>query len=324
MIGRALRVAVAGGLALGIALGLAGLIVRDRTIAFALLMYLPTPLLSLAAIGFDAACRGRGLPRGRFLLGAIGLIGLVGSAWPMVGLGPGGAGQGGGPEVSVLHWNVLWGGGQGSGPGRWESIRSEILRQPADLVVLSEAPADDRLDGLVAAIGPGASRVQLANGPLDGYWYKLAVFAKGPTRLVRREPIADGAGMVVEAEVRGRTIRLLVVDARSHPLIPRGPRFRSVAEACRRAREAGEPIDLVVGDFNAVSRSLGFDAVEAEGYALAARSSRGWRGTFPAICPLYDIDHVLVRDAWPVLGCRFFSDSASDHRGQVVRFRPPG
>ena len=55
---------------------------------------------------------------------------------------------------------------------------------------------------------------------------------------------------------------------------------------------------------------------------VAVGSSRGWRGTFPAACPLDD--HVLVRDAWPVLGCRFFSDFASNHRGQVVRFRPPG
>ena len=315
------RLAVAAGLVLGIALAAAGQVVRDRSVAWALLMYLPLGLLGLAAVGFDALCRGRAVPKGRFALAAVGLLATLGAAWPMVGRGPGAVGEG--PEISVLHWNVIWGGGKDRDPARWAAIRGEILRQPADLRVLSEAPPDDWLDQLVGEMGPGASRVQAENGPEGGgYWFKLVVCSKGPLRLVRREPIADGAGMVVEAEVRGRTVRLLVVDAQSPPLIPRSPRLLAVAAACRRAREAGEPIDVVVGDFNAVSRSLGFDAIEAEGYALASRSSRGWRGTFPSFLPAYDIDHAFVRREAPIVGCRFFTNFASDHRGQVARFRP--
>ncbi len=223
----------------------------------------------------------------------------------------------------MLHWNVLWGGGKDRNPAKWATIRREILRQGADLVVLSEAPPNDWLDQLAEEMGPGASRVQVENGPGDGYWFKLVVFSsKGPLRFLRREPVADGAGMVVEAEVRGRMVRLLVVDARSNPLLPREPRLLDVADACRRAREAGEPFDVVLGDFNTPSRSLGFDAIEAEGYALAARSCRGWRGTFPSFLPIYDIDHVFIRRDDPLLGCRLFTNLASDHRGQVVRFRP--
>lgn len=223
----------------------------------------------------------------------------------------------------MLHWNVLWGGGLARSPEKWAAIRREIVAQGADLIVLSEAPPEDWLDQLVGDLGPGATRVQVEHPPGAVDWYKLVVCLKGPSTMVRREPIADGAGMVVEAEIRGQSVRLLVIDATSHPLIPRGPRLKDVADACRRARESGRPIDAVVGDFNSVSRSLGFDAIEAEGYALASRSARGWRGTFPSALPLYDIDHVLVRDDWPVVDCRLFTHFASDHRGQVVRFARP-
>ena len=319
-LGRLARVAIAPGLMLAIALGSAGQMVRDRAIAWALLMYLPLVPLGLAAVAFDAISRGRALPRGRFVLGAIGLSAVIGGAWPMVGLGPGPSG-GDGPEVSVLHWNVIWGGGRKRSPARWATIRREIHRRPVDLIVLSEAPPDDWLDELVGEMGPGASRVQVENSPGDAYWFKLAVCSKWPLRLARREPIADGAAMVVEAEVRGRTVRLLVVDAQSHPFIPRSPRLLDIAAACRRALDHGEPIDVVAGDLNSVARSLGFDAIEAGGYALASRSSRGWRGTFPSVLPAYDIDHVFVRRDLPSLDCRLFTTLASDHRGQVVRFR---
>ena len=319
---RLARPVIAYGLVLGIALGAAGQVVRDRSIAWALLMYLPLVPLGLTAVAFDGILRGRALPGGRFVLGAIGLAAALGGSLPMIGLGPEPV-IGDGPEISVLHWNVIWGGGRKRSPARWASIRREVIGRGADLVVLSEAPPDDWLDQLVAEMGPGASRVLVENGPKDAYWFKLVVCSKGPLRLIRRETIANGAGMVVEAEVRGRSVRLLVVDAQSHPLIPRSPRLLDLATACRRAREAGEPIDIVAGDFNSLSRSLGFDAIAAEGYALASRLTRGWRGTFPSFLPVYDIDHVFVRRDCPMLGSEFFTNLASDHRGQIARFRVP-
>jgi len=316
---RVLRLAVGSGLLVAMVLGVAGQVVRDRSVFWALLMYLPIVPLGLAAVGFDALHRGRALPRGRFVLGGIGLIVALGAAWPMVGHGPSGR-AGTGPEVSLLHWNVVWGGGKDPHPDRWALIRREIVRQGADLVVLSEAPPDDWLDQLVGELGPGASRVQSENGPGENVWYKLVVCGRVPLKLLRREPITNGSAMVVEATVGGRPLRLLVVDARSDPRLLRTPMLRDVVAACRRARDAGEPIDILVGDFNSVARSLGFDAVEAEGYALASRSSRGWRGTFPSGLPIYDIDHVWARRDLPGLRSELFTELNSDHRGQVARF----
>lgn len=194
---------------------------------------------------------------------------------------------------------------------------------------MSEAPPDDWLDQMVADLGPTGSRVQIENEPGASDWYKLVVGSSKPVRLVRREPVSHGAAMVVEVGtgVGGDLVRLLVVDGQSHPLRWRTPFLLDVARLCHQADEARRPFDLVVGDFNSLARSVGFDALADEGYALASRSTLGtWRGTFPSFAPVYDIDHIWVRrDRWPDLRSRSFTDLASDHRGMVARlwgFRP--
>ncbi|WP_435018330.1 endonuclease/exonuclease/phosphatase family protein [Tundrisphaera sp. TA3] len=308
-----------------IAAGAVGQFVRDRSAAWGLLLYLPLFPLGLAALGLDLLARGRSVPGGRFLLGGVGLVAVVGGSIPLLGFGPGGGDPGDRDEVSVLHWNVIWGGGRVMATDRWEKIRRTILDHPTDVVILSEGPPDGPLDGLVGAMGPGASRVQVENGPdaVRGYWFKLVVASRWPVRALGRIPVVNGAAMAAEVTVRGRPIRILVVDGLSHPRLHRAPFLRSVAEACEAAKKAGEPFDLVAGDFNCVGRSLGFDGLDRAGYDLAARRSRGWRATFPSFAPIYDIDHVWVRNYADRLRCAFFTDLASDHRGQVVRFRLP-
>lgn len=322
------RVALAIVLALAIIAGVAGQVVRDRSVAWAILMYFPLVPLGMLAAAFDLSTRGRALPIGRFALGGIGLAGAVLGAASLIVIGPGGAtlDHAGRDEVSVLHWNVIWGGGRARNPAGWEKIRRTILDRDADIVVLSEAAPDEWLDGLVQAMGPGASRVQVENGPeaVSGFWFKLVVASRWPVRKLAPAEVANGAAMAAEVVVRGLPVRVLVVDGQSHPLTPRGPFLADVARLCRAAKEAGEPFDVVAGDFNSVSRSRGFDALSEMGYDLAARSARGWRGTFPSFAPLYDIDHVWVRNDAEDLRCGFFTNLASDHRGQVVRFRLPG
>ena len=107
-------------------------------------------------------------------------------------------------------------------------------------------------------------------------------------------PLPRGMAMSVTAEVRGRSLRLLVVNGESSPLQSRLPFLQAIAEACKEASALGRPYDFVVGDFNTPSRSIGFDELAAQGYRLAGRSSSGWRATFPAWLPVYDIDHVWL------------------------------
>ncbi len=70
------------------------------------------------------------------------------------------------------------------------------------------------------------------------------------------------------------------------------PFLGAIDQICRDAAGAGRSFDVVAGDFNTPSRSIGFDALTAQGYTLASRAASGWRGTFPAWLPVYDIDHV--------------------------------
>src|SRR5262249_61729444 len=93
----------------------------------------------------------------------------------------------------------------------------------------------------------------------------------------------------------------------------------------RRAGAGGKPIDLLAGAFNTPGRSVGFDAFAevAGGYRLASQAQRGWRGTFPAELPLLDIDHVWVRRGLPICDAELFTNRATDHRSQGVRFALP-
>jgi len=306
------------GLAVIIVLGLAGQVTRDRSVPLAILMYLPVLPAGLAAIALDLVRSGRGFPRARF---ALTLLGAVGSTWvasPMIGNRAASKSWPNEKTVSILHWNTQWDGGPFRSPRTWAAQRSEILRRKPDIVILSEPPAADWLEQLVDDIGPGATCVGIQHDPRNRFWYRLTVCSRWPIRLEERLALPGGVAMSVLAEVGGRHMRLLAVDGRSNPFQSRLPFLRAIADACRAAAGEGRPFDVVAGDFNTPSRSLGFDALAGQGYSLASRSSGGWRGTFPSWLPIYDIDHVWLRPGLRVRFCTLFNGSATDHRGQLV------
>ena len=102
--------------------------------------------------------------------------------------------------------------------------------------------------------------------------------------------------------------------------------LHDIADICAVASKSqGSAIDVVVGDFNCVSRSRGFDEIRdaGAGYALASETTLGWRATWPSWFPIYDIDHILVRRGIRILSCDLFSRFASDHRGQIAVLELP-
>jgi endonuclease/exonuclease/phosphatase family metal-dependent hydrolase len=311
------------GSAILIAGGLTGQALRDRSVAVALLMYIPLPLVGATALVLDLARKGRSLSRFRFGLSALGLTAVAWSACTMIGPGIVDERRSGDREISVLHWNVQWGGGLFRGPHTWKAQRAAMLKGQPDLIVLSEVPPEDWIDGLVADLGPGASFVGIRHDPTSPYWYRLSVCSRWPLKMERHLTLPGGTGMSVVAEVDGRRVRLLVVDGISSPTRSRRPFLAAIAAACKEANEAGRPFDLVVGDFNSPGRSLGFDELAALGYRLAGRSARGWRGTFPAWLPVYDIDHIWLRAGLRIASSTFFNGPHTDHRGQVVRLLLP-
>ena len=311
-----------------IILAFVGFVVRDRSVILALLFYLPLLPMGFAALALDAVFRGRSVKGPRFTLSAVGLAAVITSVLTMTGRGSGTPPprrRDPMPKLALLHWNILWGGWIGT-DASWASIEGTILRQRPDVVVLSEAPSAARLDSLERRLGMEWSSARLGHDPAKPFAYKLAVLSRWPVRREAMVPIRNGIAADIRVERPHRPLRLLVVDGESKVTKLRTPMLDDIAEACRRATTTSSPFDVVVGDFNALSRSLGFDVLRsaAGGYALASCASTGWRGTWPMPMPVYDIDHVWVHAETRVLSCSLFANLACDHRGQIVRLRFPG
>jgi endonuclease/exonuclease/phosphatase family metal-dependent hydrolase len=310
------QILIRGGLALLIAAGLVGQAVRDRSVLWALLMYLPLLPLGVVALVASLAWRKgrwRGVRGGLTLLSVVALI--VGSL-PLIGFGANER-RVDLHDVVVLHWNVKWGGGLWPTPSSWSAQRTTICRRSPDIVVLSEAPNDAWLTELAEDLGPDVSYVRVRHHQGSSHAYRLVVFARRPIRLEGLVPLPGGTAMAVSAG----PLRLFVVDGVSDPFRSRRPFLDAIATSCRDAAKAGRQFDIVAGDFNTPSRSLWFQGLAEQGYHLASRSWNGWRATFPAWVPLYDIDHIWVAPHWRVTACNLFFGPASDHRGQVVRVR---
>jgi vancomycin resistance protein VanJ len=297
--------------------GLIGQILRDRWPVVALLMYVPLLPVGLAALGLDAIGRGRTLPRARFGLSAVGIVAaVVGLA---LGIGHAPPSAPGAPSISaitVLQWNLRWGGGGGGHDGeadRWGSLCDDVARHAPDIVILSESPSEKRLPPV-----SGMHLVVSQHARGSRYLYRMVVCSRWPVRLQSERAIPTGRAMRAIIAAPGGDVRVLVVDGESHPLLDRTPRLRAVAQILRDTAASGAPIDLVAGDVNAVGRSVGFDDMRAAGYTSIGTLG-AWNATWPSICPLWDIDHAWVGNRWTVTGIERFTNLATDHRGQVFR-----
>lgn len=309
----------------GILLGVLGQAVRDRDAALAVCLYVPLAPLGAWAVVIDVFRRGRSL-RLRFALGGLGLLALVVGVAPMLGLKSPDAPPPGATPLTLLHWNMQSGGRLAAEP-RWQRAAEQILSRQPDLIVLSEAPPDAWIFHTLKRVNGGWRTVHISNDAGSRYWYKPLVCSRWPMEMEGQLPVRNGVAMSVAVRVRGRMVRLLVVDGISDPRVVRTPFLQDVAAACNAAAKAGRPFDVVVGDFNSVGRSVGFDAVRssAGGFKRASDYSGGWRATWPVPLPVYDIDHVLVRQDAAVTGCQVFSSHTldTDHRGQFVTFALP-
>jgi endonuclease/exonuclease/phosphatase (EEP) superfamily protein YafD len=309
-----------------ILLAITGHLIRDHTIVLAFMMYIPLLPLGLWAIVLDFWQAGRSLPKFRFSLTFIGLGIAIWGAVSMIGTN----------ElktdtlakaVSLLHWNVKWGGigydnylKNNYDGHEWASIRQEISQHQADIIVLSEPPQiDSWLAQLIKELGPQWKSVKYDHTKRNG----LAILSPWPLEFENGFKIRDGIAMFVIVTIEEQSLRLLLVDGKRSVRKLRTPRLVDIIQIAIDFEKRGETIDLIVGDFNAVSRSLGFDVYNtaAGGYQLASKADRVWRGTWPVFLPLYDIDHVWVHKRFEIQHVDLFSNLHTDHRGQIVFFR---
>lgn len=303
-----------------------GQLVRDRARIFFIPFYLPLLPLGLFTIAVDLLLRGRGFLRPRFGLACIGLGTTILGASQMVAFGTGRAPTPTTGSIRLLHWNVFWGGGMHAAPANWESLIATMQSQHPDVIVLSEAPPDAWREQMLTTLGSDWNAVHCVNPPGQAYWYNQVVAARWPVRLEYEGPIFNGRLMDITIDAPQRPLRLLIVDGQSNPFeVSRVQMLADVYAHCKQLESAGIRVDALVGDFNTSPRSVAFDemATLTGGYRLASPSSRGWRGTWPALLPLFEIDHIWIHRANALHDAGMFTNLNSDHRGQVVTFSRP-
>ncbi len=319
---------------LGILLALHGHIIRDPSAKLGLLMYIPLIPLGIWTILVDLIQGGRSLFLFRFSLTLIGLSLITWGYLTMVGQANVQAIAKAYPDntIKVLHWNISWG---GKGKNIWQQIRNEIQRHNPDIAILNETPKTKKFKQLLTQMGWKAQRF---------YNYEvrrhnpLAVCSATPVTIKKYIKIRNAYAVIMEIMIRNNKLRILAVDgnanvSKRHKLwsrrliLPkwRMPMLNDLAEIIKEEADDNHPIDIIAGDFNALSLSIGFDkfATAGGGYYLASRFSQDWRGTWKTYFPLYDIDHVWVHKRFQGLRTKLFSHSSSDHRGQIVKFVLP-
>ncbi len=337
--GLIIRRVLTAGVVTGLVLAIFGQVVRDRTLVLGYLFFLPLIPLALWAVVQDLVCAGRCLPWGRFTLAGFGTLAALAGAFLELGHGPETDTPPSGQSVRLLHWNVKWGGIRGGGvrnEQNWKSLLSDLDAHSPDIVVLSEAPPREDPDKTRMERERGWvtdtvqehhwNRVQCEHTPESPWWYRMVVCSRFSLVKEWEQAVTNGyvMGVVVNSDVG--PLRLLVVDGRSNVLnASRTPMLNDLAALCLEGAKQGKPIDVLVGDFNTPGRCVGFDqfATLAGGYDLGARYSRGWKATWPAVCPLYDIDHVWVHKRLLLRNCAMITNLGTDHRGQVVEFGLP-
>lgn len=311
-----------------ILLAIIGQLVRDITVELALLMYIPLLPLGLWAILWDwqwLSCRPS---RFRYHLTLLGLGLILWGSLTMMGMGGAETDSDSGTQVTILHWNVYWGGKKGS----WKnSISQEIIRHQPDITILNETPSKSKLQYLLKQMGGTAIMYEESRSN------RLAICSSWPLQFERYVKIINASAMTVIATVHGQPLRVLAIDAErnmseklvvlSRPLLPRWrtPMLSSIVATINAYHAQGKPIDIIAGDFNAISLSRGFDefASVGGGYHLASKFSFDWRGTWKSYLPLYDLDHVWVHKRFQGLKAELFTNRSSDHRGQWLQFQLP-
>ncbi|MBN1256614.1 MAG: hypothetical protein JXA52_02780 [Planctomycetes bacterium] len=203
-------------------------------------------------------------------------------------------------ECRLVHWNIM------HTNLDTESIIATLNKYKADIYVLSEV--SKYVDDTAIAQGLGEEFIKLRLG-------ELSVIAKD--RLVSGQRITNGKAKSypVAWNFGEIEIKLLVVDLPSSIFIERAPLLQWVCDIAIQQ----EP-DLIVGDFNAPRRSLGFSKFPP-GYAHAYDlAGKGWGYTWPTLLPVYAIDQCLVGPKITTSDYQIHSTLTSDHCLQVLSF----
>lgn len=299
--------------------GAFGQVLRDRWIFSALLMDIPILPIGAVALALDLIRRGRALKTIPFGLGVLALCCVGWSVYQMLSLSRPQASSVP-PTISLLQWNVQWG---GHGESGWKNEIETIANRGPNIVLLSEAPPAFKLAELSDRLNFATPEV-FESDRSSSYWYRLAVLSQWTVRIEGKYTLEHGAALAAVVDIDGRDLRILLVDGISNPLISRPDFLTEISKIQAASKMLGQPFDIIAGDFNTQARSIGFDGLRSARFELASDVSGSWRATFPSYLPIYDIDHVWVGPRYRISQASLFTSLSSDHRGQRVLVHPAG
>ncbi len=297
-----------------LSLGILGQLLRDINVTVGYLAYIPLLLIALAVLALDLVLRGRAIRYRRFLLSALAGIGLFvifstvkGWAWLLPAPTVANSTE---TSVKLLHWNVRWG-----AKGKWLEVAQQIRAQSPDIIVISEIPSHWEVNELQQQLSAAS----------DNTWSlfiepPLAIYSRYPTQQLDATRFQNGMGVLVNMQLPHHVLRLLAIDGKRDLSQPRDLLLNDIHQYLQNAAQQGQAIQVVVGDFNSLGRSRGFDTWLEDGYQLAARRLGAWRGTWPSWLPLYDIDHIWLDASLQALSLNFLSHPEADHLGQLLEF----
>ena len=213
------------------------------------------------------------------------------------------------PQLRVVTWNV------GGLRGRSRAIRANIADVlagfNADVAVLSEAPRFSTLNPdfwrsrfpgySVAVPGDGLGLVILS---------KSSLFDVSLHELGRRAYLVTAQGTF-----QGRPLEIFLVDFPSNPRAIRQPFIQSPQLLRPPPSGTGR---VLMGDFNTPRDSTWFAAYDGLYTNAFDHAGQGWRGTWPSLAPVLDIDHIWTAGSLRAVCARVPAIRSSDHRPVVA------
>jgi len=212
-------------------------------------------------------------------------------------------------QLRVVTWNV------GGLRGRASAIRADVAEVlagfDADVAVLSEAPRfssgninfwRSRFPGYSVAV------------PDDGLG--LVILSKSSLIDVSLHKLGRGAHLVsARGSFQGRPLEIFLVDLPSNPRAVRQPFIQSPQLLRPPPSGTGR---VLMGDFNTPRDSTWFAAYDGLYTNAFDQAGQGWRGTWPSLAPVLDIDHIWTAGSLLAVCARVPAIRSSDHRPVVA------
>jgi endonuclease/exonuclease/phosphatase (EEP) superfamily protein YafD len=213
------------------------------------------------------------------------------------------------PQLRVVTWNV------GGLRGRPRAVRANVAEVlagfNADIAVLSEAPHfstsnpdfwRSRFPGYSVAVpGDGLGLILIS---------KSSLFDVSLHELGRRAYLVTARGTF-----HGRPLEIFLVDFPSDLRAIRQPFIQSSQLLRPPPSGTGR---ILMGDFNTPRDSTWFAAYDGLYTNAFDHAGQGWRGTWPSLVPVLDIDHIWTAGSLLAVCARVPAIRSSDHRPVVA------